>query len=120
MANNQTECSPSKVCLSDSDSELLIPTTLFDESKNGKMAKSINAFDLDKGTESIKEKVSQEHVCEEEVPLNNNIGKQSDDLVKTSSEAFEQGMDDHVLDKIDGAKCEQLPNHVVKKVTLNF
>ncbi|GKB91806.1 hypothetical protein Tco_0964078 [Tanacetum coccineum] len=26
-----------------------------------------------------------------------------------------QGIDDHVPDEIDGAKCEQLPNHVVKK-----
>ncbi|GKB39088.1 hypothetical protein Tco_0884030 [Tanacetum coccineum] len=31
------------------------------------------------------------------------------------SEAVEQGMDDHVPDEIDSAKCEQLPNHVVNK-----
>ncbi|GJS39798.1 hypothetical protein Tco_0564841 [Tanacetum coccineum] len=31
------------------------------------------------------------------------------------SEAVEQGMDDHVPDEIDGARYEQLPNHVVKK-----
>nr|GEU43100.1 EF-hand domain pair, mitogen-activated protein (MAP) kinase [Tanacetum cinerariifolium] len=31
------------------------------------------------------------------------------------SEAVEQGMDDHVPDEIDGAKCEQLLNHAVKK-----
>ncbi|GJZ51394.1 hypothetical protein Tco_0605909 [Tanacetum coccineum] len=29
-----------------------------------------------------------------------------------SSEAVEQGMDDHVPDKINGAKCDQVPNHV--------
>ncbi|GJT52028.1 hypothetical protein Tco_0978185 [Tanacetum coccineum] len=76
--------------------------------------------DGDKGTEVMKDKVSQEHVCEEEVPLNNNIGKQSGDLVEMPSEAVEQGMDDHVPDEIDGAKCEQLPNHVVKKGNLEF
>ncbi|GJX79412.1 hypothetical protein Tco_0327561 [Tanacetum coccineum] len=37
-----------------------------------------------------------------------------------SSEALEQEMDDHVPDEIDGAKCEQLPNHVVKKGNLEF
>ncbi|GKD69743.1 hypothetical protein Tco_1323833 [Tanacetum coccineum] len=66
----------------------------------------INAFNLDKGTESMKDKVSQEHVCKEEVPLNNNIRKQSGNLVEMPSEAVEQGMDDHVLDEIDGAKCK--------------
>ncbi|GJU82023.1 hypothetical protein Tco_1284388 [Tanacetum coccineum] len=100
MAYNETECSPSEVCLSDSDNELLIPTPWSDESNNEKRAKKwkeefewkrslfkidltfgINAFDLDKGTESIKD----------------------------------NGMDDHVPDEMDGAKCEQLPNLVVKK-----
>ncbi|GKE00749.1 hypothetical protein Tco_1388732 [Tanacetum coccineum] len=95
--------------------ELLIPTSWSDESKNEKRAKrwrkkfewkrslfeidltfGINAFDLDKGTESMKDKVSQEHVCEEEVPLNNNIGKQIGDIVEMPSETVEQGMDDHV------------------------
>ncbi|GKA17139.1 hypothetical protein Tco_0696976 [Tanacetum coccineum] len=109
----------------DSDSELLIPTPWSTECKNEKRAKrwreefewkrslfeidltfGINAFDLDKGTESVKDKVSQEHVCKEEVPLNNNIGKQSGDLVEMPSEAVKQGMDDHVPDEIDGAKCE--------------
>ncbi|GJR89690.1 putative ribonuclease H-like domain-containing protein, partial [Tanacetum coccineum] len=33
------------------------------------------------------------------------------------SEAVEQGMDDDVPDEINGAKCEQVPNHVVKKET---
>ncbi|GJZ80829.1 hypothetical protein Tco_0645823 [Tanacetum coccineum] len=66
----------------------------------------------------MKDKVSQEHVCEEDVLLNNNIGKQSGDLVEMPSEAVEQGMDDHVPDEIDGAKCEQLPNHVVNKGNL--
>ncbi|GKC94342.1 hypothetical protein Tco_1159784 [Tanacetum coccineum] len=93
----------------DSDSELLIPTSWSDECKNEKRAKrwreefewkrslfeidltfGINAFDLDKGTESMKDKMP--------------------------SEAVEQGMDDHVPDEIDGAKCEKLPNHIVNKV----
>ncbi|GKF73874.1 hypothetical protein Tco_0220206, partial [Tanacetum coccineum] len=59
--------------------------------------------------------MSQEHACEEEVPLNNNIGKQSGDLIKMPSEAVEQGMDDHVPDEIDGAKCEQLPIMLLRK-----
>ncbi|GJT26055.1 retrovirus-related pol polyprotein from transposon TNT 1-94 [Tanacetum coccineum] len=58
----------------------------------------INAFDLYKGIESMKDNVSQVHVYEEEVPLNNNIGKQSGDLVEMPSEAMEWGMDDHVPD----------------------
>ncbi|GKC93871.1 hypothetical protein Tco_1159313, partial [Tanacetum coccineum] len=95
----------------DFNSELMIPTSWSDESKNEKGQK-------DKGTEVMKDKVSQEHVCEEEVPLNNNIGKQSGDLVEMPSEAVEQGMDDHVPDEIDGAKCEQVPNHVVNKGNL--
>ncbi|GJS45018.1 hypothetical protein Tco_0595139 [Tanacetum coccineum] len=97
MANNETyTCSPSEVCLSDSDSELLILTPWSDESKNEKRAKrwreefewkrslfeidftfGINAFDLDKGTDVIK-------------------------------------------DTIDGAKGEQVPNPVVKKCNLEF
>ncbi|GJT87571.1 hypothetical protein Tco_1069288 [Tanacetum coccineum] len=139
MANNKTEYSPSEVCLLDFDSELLVPTHWSNESKNEKRAKQwreeygwkrslfeidlmfgINAFDLDKGTESIKDNVSQEHMCEEEVPFNNNTGKQSGDLVEMPSEAVEQGMDAHVPDEIDGAKYEQLPNHVVKKGNLEF
>ncbi|GKF22135.1 hypothetical protein Tco_0074457, partial [Tanacetum coccineum] len=86
MANNETyTCSPSEVCLSDSNSELLIPTPWSDESKNEKRAKrwreefewkrslfeidftfGINAFDLDKGTDVMKDTVSQTNVCEEE------------------------------------------------------
>nr|GEX26023.1 low expression of osmotically responsive genes 2 [Tanacetum cinerariifolium] len=66
----------------------------------------------------MKGKVSQEHACEEEVPLNKNIRKQSGDLVEMPSEAVEQGMDDH--DKIDGAKGEYVQNHVVKKGNLEF
>ncbi|GKA91933.1 hypothetical protein Tco_0813858 [Tanacetum coccineum] len=139
MANNESNYSLSEVCLSNSDSELLIPTPWSDESKNEKRAKrwieefewkrslseidlmfSINAFYFDKGTEVIKDKVSQEHVCEEEVPLNNNIGKQSGDLVEMPSEAVEKGMDNHVPDEIDGTKGEQVLNHVVKKGILEF
>nr|GEZ23413.1 hypothetical protein [Tanacetum cinerariifolium] len=73
-----------------------------------------------KGTEVMKDKVSQEYVCKEEVPLNNNIGKQSGDLVEMQSEVVEQGMDDHVPDEIDGAKSEQALKHVVKKGNLEF
>ncbi|GJS67217.1 hypothetical protein Tco_0681781 [Tanacetum coccineum] len=80
----------------------------------------INAFDLDKETDVMKYKVSQKNVCEEEVPLNNNIGKQISDFVDMPSEAVEQGMDGNVLDEIDGAKGEQVPNHVVKKGNLKF
>nr|GFC02030.1 hypothetical protein [Tanacetum cinerariifolium] len=59
-----------------------------------------------KGTEVMKDKVSQEHVCKEDVPLNNHIGKQSGDLVEMPSEAVEKGMDDHVPYEIDGAKVD--------------
>ncbi|GJS71768.1 hypothetical protein Tco_0704609 [Tanacetum coccineum] len=59
-------------------------------------------------------------MCEEEVSLNNNIGKQIVDFVDMPSEAVEQRMDANVLDKIDGAKGEQVPNHVVKKGNLEF
>ncbi|GJT59901.1 hypothetical protein Tco_1003434 [Tanacetum coccineum] len=76
MANNKTyTCSLSEVCLSDSDNELLIPTSWSDESKNEKRAKS---------------------------------------------EAVEQRMNANVPDEIDGAKGEQVPNHVVKKGNLEF
>ncbi|GKC61685.1 hypothetical protein Tco_1089283 [Tanacetum coccineum] len=61
-----------------------------------------------------------EHVCEEKVPLNNNIGKLSCDLVEMPSKVVEQGMDDHVPDDINGTKGEQVPNHVVKKGNLEF
>ncbi|GJV45518.1 hypothetical protein Tco_1430054 [Tanacetum coccineum] len=61
-----------------------------------------------------------EYVCEEEVPLNNNIRKQNGDLIEIPSEAVEHGMDDHVPDEIDGAKGEHVPNHVVKKGNLEF
>ncbi|GKB92129.1 hypothetical protein Tco_0964401 [Tanacetum coccineum] len=111
MANNETyTCSPSEVCLSDSNIELLIPTPWSNESKNEKRVRRwrqefewkrslfeidftffINAFDLDKGTNVIK-----------------------------TSEAVEQGMDANVLDEIDGAKGEKVPNHVVKKGNIEF
>nr|GEV31753.1 hypothetical protein [Tanacetum cinerariifolium] len=86
MDNYETECSPSEVCLSNSDSELLIPTPWFDESKNEQGQK----------------------------------GKQTGDLVEMPSEAVEHGMHDHVLDEIDGAMGEHVPNHVVKKGNLEF
>nr|GEY76476.1 hypothetical protein [Tanacetum cinerariifolium] len=57
---------------------------------------------------------------EEDVPLNNNIGKQIADFVDMPSEAVEQVMDANVSDEIDGAKGEQVPNHVVKKCNLEF
>ncbi|GJW15165.1 hypothetical protein Tco_0019298 [Tanacetum coccineum] len=48
----------------------------------------------------MKDKVSQKNVCEEEVPLNNNIGKQIGDFVDMPSEAVEQGMDATMHDEI--------------------
>ncbi|GKD97071.1 hypothetical protein Tco_1380968 [Tanacetum coccineum] len=114
MANNETyTCSPSEVCLSDFDSDLLIPTPWSDDSKNEKRAK-------DKWTDIMKDKVSQENVCKEEVPLNNNIGKQIGDFVDMPSKLVEQGMDANVPDEIDYAKGEQVLNHVVKKGNLEF
>ncbi|GJX55402.1 hypothetical protein Tco_0285299 [Tanacetum coccineum] len=87
MANNETyTCSPSEVCLSDSDSELLIPTLWSDKSKNEKRAKR----------------------------------KPIGDFLDMPSEAVEQRMDANVSDEIDGAKGEQVPNHVVKKGNLEF
>nr|GEW55452.1 hypothetical protein [Tanacetum cinerariifolium] len=135
MANNETyTCLPSEVCLSNSDSELLIPTPWSNESKNEKRQKGreknsngnrslfeidftfgINAFDLDKGTDVMKDTVSQKNVCEEEVPLNNNIGKQIGDFIDMYSEAVKKRMNANVPGEIDGAKGEQVPNHVVKK-----
>nr|GEU53326.1 ribonuclease H-like domain-containing protein [Tanacetum cinerariifolium] len=89
---------------------------VFNDSSGSWISKRVNSIDpqgrLKKGIEVMKDKVIQEHVYEEEVLLNNNIGKQSGDLVEMPSEAMEQGMDDHVPDKIDGAKCDQVPNHV--------
>nr|GEU76540.1 putative nucleotidyltransferase, ribonuclease H [Tanacetum cinerariifolium] len=60
--------------------------------------------DMDKGTGVMKDTVSQKNVCEEEVPLNNNIGKQIGDFVDMTSEAIEKSMDANVPDDIDGAK----------------
>ncbi|GJY26441.1 chloroplast stem-loop binding protein of 41 kDa b, chloroplastic [Tanacetum coccineum] len=76
--------------------------------------------DGDKGTDVMKDTVSLKNVCEEEVPLNNNIEKQIGDFVDMPSEAVEQRMDANVPDEIDGAKGEQVPNHVVKKGNLEF
>nr|GFB71909.1 hypothetical protein [Tanacetum cinerariifolium] len=73
-----------------------------------------------KGTDVLKEKVSQKNACEEEVPLNNNIGKQIGVFVDMPSEVVEQGMDANVPAEIDGAKGEQVPNHVVKNGNLEF
>nr|GEW18939.1 hypothetical protein [Tanacetum cinerariifolium] len=58
--------------------------------------------------------------CVKKVPLNNNIGKQIGDYVDMPSEAVEKKMDANVPDEIDGAKGEQVPNHVVKKGNLEF
>ncbi|GJR17022.1 hypothetical protein Tco_0965549 [Tanacetum coccineum] len=70
MAYNETyTCSPSEVCLSEFNSELLIPTPWSDESKN---------------------------------------------------EKGQKGMDANVPDEIDGAKGEQVSNHVVKKGNLEL
>ncbi|GKC82428.1 hypothetical protein Tco_1138145 [Tanacetum coccineum] len=114
MANNKTyNGSPSEVCLSNFDSELLIPTPWSDESNHEKGQK-------DKGTDVMKDKVSQKNVCEEEVPLNNNIGKLIGDFVDMPSETLEQGMDANWPDEIDDAKGEQVSKHVVKKGNLDF
>ncbi|GJR89341.1 hypothetical protein Tco_0213352 [Tanacetum coccineum] len=125
MADNETKRSPSKVCLSYSDNELLIPTPWSDESKNEKRQKGkrwrqefklrqslfeidftfgMNSFSLKKGNKVMKNNLSQEYVCEEEVPLNNNIGKVSH-VIEMPSEAVDQGMDDHMPDEIDGVEC---------------
>nr|GEV41051.1 transposase, MuDR [Tanacetum cinerariifolium] len=61
----------------------------------------------DKGTDVMKDTVRQKNVCEEEVLLNNNIGKQIGDFVDMPSEAVEQRMDANVPNEIDGAKGEQ-------------
>nr|GEX34458.1 hypothetical protein [Tanacetum cinerariifolium] len=68
----------------------------------------------------MKDMVSQKNVCEEEVPSNNNIGKQIGDFVDMPSEAVEKRMDANEPDEIDGAKGERVPNHVVKKGNLEF
>nr|GEW51580.1 hypothetical protein [Tanacetum cinerariifolium] len=60
------------------------------------------------------------NVCEEEVPLNNNTGKQIGDFVDMPSEVVEKRMDANIPDEIDGAKGEQVPNHVVKKGNIEF
>nr|GEV66649.1 hypothetical protein [Tanacetum cinerariifolium] len=69
--------------------------------------------DGEKGTDVMKDTISQKNVCKEEVPLNNNIGKQIGDFVYMPSEAVEKRMDANVPDEIDGAKGEHVPNHVV-------
>nr|GEV62668.1 hypothetical protein [Tanacetum cinerariifolium] len=46
------------------------------------------------------------------------LRKKNGDLVEMPSEAVEHDMDDYVPDEIDGGKCEQVPNHVVKKCNL--
>nr|GEY58395.1 hypothetical protein [Tanacetum cinerariifolium] len=48
------------------------------------------------------------------------LRKQIGDFVDMPSEAVEQGMDANVLDEIDSAKGEQVPNHVIKKCNLEF
>nr|GEV00738.1 hypothetical protein [Tanacetum cinerariifolium] len=68
----------------------------------------------------MKDQVSYKHVCEEDLPLNNNIEKQIGDFVDMPSEAVEQGMDANVPDEIAGAKGEQVLNHVVKKGNLEY
>nr|GEX61149.1 hypothetical protein [Tanacetum cinerariifolium] len=100
MADNETQCSPSQIRLSDSNSEFLIPTPWYDESKN--------------------ENGKKGHICKEEVPLKNNISKLSGYLVEMPSEAVEQGMDDHVHDEIDGVKGEHFLNHAAKKGIKNY
>ncbi|GJS15775.1 putative reverse transcriptase domain-containing protein [Tanacetum coccineum] len=88
--------------------------------KEDQYAISKKKVNTHKGTELMKDNVSQERVCEEEVLFNNNIGKQSGDLVEMPSEVVERGMDDHVFDEIDDARGKQVPKHVVKKGNLEF
>nr|GFB55468.1 hypothetical protein [Tanacetum cinerariifolium] len=76
--------------------------------------------DKDKWNDVLKDKVSQKNVCDEEVPLNNKIGKQIGIFVDMPSEAVKQGMDANVPDEIDGAKGKQVPNHVVKKAGVSI
>nr|GEU59300.1 hypothetical protein [Tanacetum cinerariifolium] len=68
----------------------------------------------------MKATVSQKNVCKEEMPLNNNIGKQIGNFVDIPSEAVEKRMDANVQDEIDGAKGKQVPHHVVNKGNLEF
>ncbi|GJV92106.1 hypothetical protein Tco_1539919 [Tanacetum coccineum] len=70
--------------------------------------------------EVMKDEVSQEHMCEEEVPFNKNKGKLSCDLVEMPSKAVKQEMCDHAPDEIDGAKGKHVPNYVGKKDNLEF
>nr|GFD05350.1 hypothetical protein [Tanacetum cinerariifolium] len=63
----------------------------------------------------MNDEVSQENVCEEEVPLNNNIGKQIGHFVYMHSEAVEQGMYANVLDEIDGAKVNRFQTMLLRK-----
>ncbi|GKA78761.1 hypothetical protein Tco_0785298, partial [Tanacetum coccineum] len=90
------------------------------EMGDGVPTQSSTAGGANKVIDVIKDMVSQKNVCEEEVPLNNNIGKQIGDFVDMPSEVVEQGMDATVANEIDGAKGEQVPNHVVKKGNLEF
>ncbi|GJS58082.1 hypothetical protein Tco_0652866 [Tanacetum coccineum] len=87
---------------------------------HGLMSPRMKKGQKDKGTDVMKDKVIQEHMCEEEVPLNNDIGKQIGNFVDMPSEAVEQGMNANVPDEINGAKGEQVQNHVVKKGNLEF
>ncbi|GJY95470.1 hypothetical protein Tco_0511831 [Tanacetum coccineum] len=112
MADNETQCSPSQVCLSNSDSELLIPTQWSDESKNQKGQKG--------GENNLNGKDPCLRLTLQDVALNNNIGKLSGGLVEMPSEEVEQRMDDHVPDELDGVKGEQVPTRVGKKGNIEF
>ncbi|GKC79074.1 hypothetical protein Tco_1129848 [Tanacetum coccineum] len=116
MANNETECSPNKLYLSDSNSELLIPTPWSDESNNEKRAKGRkkNSNRLDPCLRLTLRLALMPLIYRKA------RRKQSGDLVEMPSEAVEEGMDDHVPDEIDGAKGEQVPNHVGKKGNFEF
>nr|GEU74642.1 hypothetical protein [Tanacetum cinerariifolium] len=48
------------------------------------------------------------------------VEKIADDLRYIAYYIVAKGMDDHVPDEIDGAKGEQVPNHLVKKGNLEF
>nr|GEU85374.1 hypothetical protein [Tanacetum cinerariifolium] len=87
----------------DSDSELVIPTPWSDESKNKKRAK--------RWREEFEWKRSL-------FEIDFTFGINAFDLDKGTD--WKKRMDANVPDEIDGAKGEQVPNHVVKKGNLEF
>ncbi|GJR37329.1 reverse transcriptase domain-containing protein [Tanacetum coccineum] len=71
-------------------------------------------FEFENGTKVRKDKLGQEHVCKEEVPLDNKIGKLIHDLVEMSSEAVKYYMDDYVHNEIDSVMYDTHSDAMVK------